>query len=180
MATPFSIVYDYFLSKVTDDLYLELNELDTYRVLQDLLMSAVHKFEFPRKPLDDYQLFDAIDFGTYNGAESDYEDASLVIYDQGQFNESLTNEEINILATYMIVEWLGYQLASIENVRQKYSGSDFSFTSQANHMSKLLTLKKDYEREGFHLQRLYKRRAPDSTGTPRTTLGVIMDGSSWA
>jgi hypothetical protein len=43
----------------------------------------------------------------------------------------------------------------------KYSGTDFKFTSQANHMQKLLQLKKDYEREGFHLQRLYKRRIPD-------------------
>ena len=39
----------------------------------------------------------------------------------------------------------------------KFSGTDFKFTSQANHMQKLLVVKKDYEREGFHLQRLYKR-----------------------
>jgi hypothetical protein len=40
----------------------------------------------------------------------------------------------------------------------KFSGSDFKFTSQANHIHKLIQLKKEYEREGFHLQRLYKRR----------------------
>ena len=56
----------------------------------------------------------------------------------------------------------------------KYSGSDFKFTSQANHMSKLLTLKKDYEREGFHLQRLYKRRKKDSNGIFKSTFGEIM------
>ena len=54
----------------------------------------------------------------------------------------------------MIVEWIGRQLANIDVTRMKYSGDDFKFTSQANHMSKLLTLKKDYEREGFHMQRL--------------------------
>ena len=55
----------------------------------------------------------------------------------------------------MIVEWMGQQLATVELIRMKYSGSDFKFTSQANHMHKL----KDYERKGFHLQRLYKRKA---------------------
>ena len=73
----------------------------------------------------------------------------------------------------MIVEWLSQQLASVENTRMKYSGSDFKFTSQANHMQKLLQLKKDYEREGFHLQRLYKRRAPDKNGVMRSTFGLL-------
>ena len=57
----------------------------------------------------------------------------------------------------------------------KYSGSDFKFTSQANHMAKILSLKKDYEREGFHLQRLYKRRAKDKDGIMRSTFGIIME-----
>jgi len=74
----------------------------------------------------------------------------------------------------MIVEWLSQQLASVENTRMKYSGSDFKFTSQANHMQKLLQLKKDYEREGFHLQRLYKRRIQDHLGIMRSTFGTIM------
>ena len=59
----------------------------------------------------------------------------------------------------------------------KYSGSDFKFTSQANHMQKLLQLKKDYERTGFHLQRLYKRRTKDSNGIQRSTFSDIMGGS---
>lgn len=120
--TPFSLIYDLFLSKIQDDLYLELTELDTYRLLQDLLLSAIPKFEFPRKQLDDYNLQDVIDVGTYNGVESNYEDWELLIYGQGQFNVLLTDEEMNILATYMIVEWIGQQLASIENTRMKYSG----------------------------------------------------------
>ena len=40
----------------------------------------------------------------------------------------------------------------------KYSGSDFKFTSQANHLAKLLTLKAENHRENIHAQRLYKRR----------------------
>jgi len=75
----------------------------------------------------------------------------------------------------MIVEWLGQQLASIENVRMKYSGPDFKFTSQANHMQKILQMKKDYEREGFHLQRLYKRRKRDINGIYRSMMPKIME-----
>ena len=40
----------------------------------------------------------------------------------------------------------------------KYSGSDFKFTSQANHLQKLLALKTENHRENIHAQRLYKRR----------------------
>jgi hypothetical protein len=57
----------------------------------------------------------------------------------------------------------------------KYSGSDFKFTSQANHMAKIQAMKKDYERRGFHLQRLYKRRKTDENGIMRSTFGSIMD-----
>ncbi len=171
--TAFSLVYDSFLSKITDDMYLELTELDTFKMLEQLLLSAIEKFEFPRINLWDYELLEVTEESTYQGTESDNEEVPAVIYNEGYFNNSLTHEEINILAVYMIVEWLSQQLASVENTRMKYSGSDFKFTSQANHMQKLLQLKKDYEREGFHLQRLYKRRAPNKDGIMKSTLGLL-------
>lgn len=158
--TPFSDVYASFLSKITDDMYMELTEEDTYKLLKELLLSAIVKFEFPRQHLD-YQ-------------EKEYKEQGQTKTELGFIN-LLTIEEINILATYMIVEWLGQQLASVENVRMKYSGSDFKFTSQANHMAKLLQMKKDYEREGFHLQRLYKRRIKDNQGIYRSTFNTIME-----
>ena len=94
--------------------------------------------------------------------------------EKGEYNFQLSYEEIDIIAVYMLVGWFTQQLASVENTRMKYSGSDFKFTSQANHMSKLLLLKKDYEREGFHKQRLYKRRKVDKDGIMRSTFGSIM------
>jgi hypothetical protein len=172
--TPFTLVYDSFLSKITEDMYMELNELDTYRLLQELLVSAIFKFEFPRKNLNDYTLSEIVDETTYIGVESGGEEVKAYIYEGGCFNVIVDQEEINILATYMIVEWIGQQLASVELTRMKYSGSDFKFTSQANHLAKLLTLKKDYEREGFHLQRLYKRRKTDAAGRVKSTFGEIM------
>lgn len=172
--TPFSEIYDSFLSKITDDMYMELTELDTFAMLQELLISAIHKFEFPRVNITDYEENYLEDEETYKGVESNDVEVKAFIYNNGYFNNFLNQEEINILSTYMIVEWLGQQLASVENTRMKYSGSDFKFTSQANHMQKLLALKKDYEREGFHLQRLYKRRKADKNGIMRSTFGIIM------
>ena len=160
--TPFSDVYNSFLSKITDDMYMELTVEDTYKILYELVVAALPKFQFPRQDLSYQQIF-------IEGQDED---------DQGDlvwaFVNKLTPQEINIISTYMIVEWVGQQLASIENTRMKYSGADFKFTSQANHMQKLLQMKKDYEREGFHLQRLYKRRKKDDTGVYRSTFGTIM------
>lgn len=175
--TPFSYIYDSFLSKLTDDMYMELDELQTHRMLEELLLSAIQKFEFPRFDITDYETSYLDNVDEYSGEDSDGNDAIAYIYNGGKFNVELTQEEINILATYMVVEWLGQQLASVENTRMKYSGSDFKFTSQANHMAKILTLKQDYEREGFHLQRLYKRRKRDENGIMRSTFDSIMSGS---
>ena len=159
--TSFSKIYESFLSKITDDMYMQLTPEETYQILRQLLLSAIHKFEFPRQSLD-YQL-----------KKIKRENDNTIIL-KWYFTNRLTDEEINILSNYMIVEWLGQQLASVENVRMKFSGSDFKFTSQANHMQKLLQLKKDYERQGFHLQRLYKRRALDKNGIYRSTFSQIM------
>ena len=98
-----------------------------------------------------------------------------VLVDRSSFNCDLTEEEINILAILMMCGWTQRQVTSIENTRMKYSGSDFKFTSQANHLSKLLVLKQDYERQGFHLQRLYKRRKRNSKGIYISTFSEIMN-----
>ena len=75
----------------------------------------------------------------------------------------------------MISEWIGFQLATVELIRQKYSGTDFKFTSQASHIKQLIALKKEYETKGFHLQRLYCRRKKKSSGGYGSTFAVIME-----
>ena len=50
-STNFSVVYDSFLSKITDDMYLQLTEEETQSLLKELLLSAIVKFEFPKKDL---------------------------------------------------------------------------------------------------------------------------------
>ena len=151
MNTKFEYIYNTFYSKITDDMYMELDENQTKAMSRDLLINSIPWFEFPRVNLYDYNL------------------------EKETYNFTLTQEEINIIAIYMMIAWFDQQLASVEVTRMKYSGSDFKLTSQANHMSKLLALKKDYERVGFHLQRLYKRRKANKNGIMQSTFGEIMN-----
>ena len=171
--TPFSIIYDSFLTRVTSDMYMEMNEIDTIRMLQDLLEIAIPRFEFPRFDIFDYEL-GYIDVDEYCGIESFGEIVPATFWVGGFFNAELTQEEINILSLSMVVEWLGQQLATTENMKMKYSGSDFKFTSQANHMAKLKVMMDAYRQESFHLQRLYKRRKRTADGEMRSTAGLIM------
>lgn len=176
--TPFVDIYNIFLNKLTDDMYCEFTELDTYRMLEPLLKSAIQCFEFPRVNLYDYETNYAYEDTYYCGVESDFFEVPCVLHTGGYFNENLSEEEKTILAHYMVIEWIGQQLASIENTRMKYSGSDFKFTSQANHIQKLNALKRDYEKRGLWLQRLYNRRMPDKeTGVYKNTIPDIMSSS---
>ena len=54
--TPFASVYNRFLEKVTDDMYIEFTVQDTIKDLQNLLVDAIPGFEFPRKNLYDYEI----------------------------------------------------------------------------------------------------------------------------
>lgn len=175
--TQFTTVYNRFLGKITDDMYLELTPEDTVRDLQNLLLDAIPGFEFPRCNLYDNHieivqiqedLITKEDF--IIGVVWDEEDSSelseipKVLVERSYFNADLSEEEINILALLMKQSWVQRQVTSIENTRMKYSGSDFKMTSQANHLSKLLSLLEESRRDSFHMQRLYKRRKMTSSG----------------
>lgn len=154
--TTFQEMYDFFLAGITDDMFMELTKEDTEELLEEILIAALPNFEFPR-----------------------WKDPFNIDLQNKTFNTTLTIEEKMIIRQYMISEWIGYQLANIDLVRQKYSGSDFKLTSQAAHMKQLITLKKEYEQKGLHLQRLYCRRCPDSDGHVHSSFGKIMERPSW-
>lgn len=154
--TSFEIIYNKFLGKITDDMYMEWTEEDTKADLKNILLDAIPGFEFPRFPL-------------YNYDE-----------DMEEFESTLTSEEINIFALLMYNTWLQRQIASIENTRMKYSGSDFKMTSQANHLAKLIELKKEAERQAHHMQRLYKRRKLiDDNGTIKSNWSTLREKSTF-
>ena len=178
MGTLFASVYNRFLGKITDDMYMVLTPQDTINDLQKLLIDAIPGFEFPRKVLDYEILMRPITnastnihgFSIEDTNGNGYEDASYFLVD-------LSSEEVNILATLMLGCWLQRQVTSIENIRMKYSGTDFKMTSQANHLGKLLTLLAEVQRQSKYLQRLYKRRRTGADGTIKSNWSILREDS---
>jgi len=54
--TQFTEIYNRFLGKITDDMYVELTPEDTIKDLRNMLIDAIPGFEFPRKNLGDYHI----------------------------------------------------------------------------------------------------------------------------
>ena len=170
--TNFTDIYNRFLGKITDDMYIELTPQDTIKDLRNMLIDAIPGFEFPRRNLYDYSISEEIKpedeveedefiiglLWDDTIQEEDLGRAPLVVVEKSTFAADLNSEEINILAILMMCAWVQRQVTSIENTRMKYSGSDFKMTSQANHLQKLLGLLGECQRQSHHMQRLYKRR----------------------
>ena len=180
--TSFASVYNRFLGKITDDMYIEFSVEDSVKDLQSLLVDAIPGFEFPRVNLYDYEIKtetvkenEVLPADFILGVvweelpENDELQVPDVIVDRSVFNTALSEEEINILALIMKQSWVQRQVASIENTRMKYAGSDFKMSSQANHLDKLLKLLEEARRDSFHMQRLYKRRKINKDGIYQST-----------
>ena len=110
MATPLQDVYDAFLSKIeADDWMLTEEENVVTEDWRMLLNAAIMQFRYPRVSLD-------------------YDKESAV------FTDELGNDEIQILANLMKLEWIRRCISTWDNIRQLYSDKDFS---QANFLDKL-------------------------------------------
>lgn len=188
--TLFSAVYNRFLGKITDDMYIELTPEDTIKDLQNLLIDAIPGFEFPRQDISNYTIQvvqikenevldgDFIIGVVWDDLEENIVETPDVLVDRSCFAANLTSEEINILALLMKQSWIQRQVNSIENTRMKYYGSDFKMTSQANHLSKLMNLLETAKTESFHMQRLYKRRKLDDKGYYHSNWTVLRERSA--
>lgn len=127
MNTSFSTIYDRFLGKITDDMYVELTPEDTLRDLQTLLVDALPGFEFPRCNLSNYTI-DTIVKPRSEVTDADFvlgiiwhelegdsnvlddllnnDQEEYVLVENSTFNFELTSEEINIIAILMMVAWV--------------------------------------------------------------------------
>jgi hypothetical protein len=142
MGTPFTDVYNRFLGKITDDMYVELTPQDTIKDLRNMLIDAIPNFEFPRHNLYDYKIETEIkpenevltsDFILGMLWDEMLQDSGnevpRLMVERSHFATELTSEEVNILAILMMCAWVQRQVTSIEHTRMKYSGSDFKMTS---------------------------------------------------
>lgn len=106
--TPYSKIYDSFLSKILDDEWGNWTKEEVEAQLEKYLDGAISEFKFPRASLKK----------TEDGLEGD-----------------LSLEEIEILALYMKCEWLEASIYVWENIKPLYEERDFS---QANMLAKLI------------------------------------------
>lgn len=112
MGTQFATVYNRFLGKITDDMYIELTPEDTVRDLQNLLVEAIPGFEFPRHNLYDYEIAvvemyenevvkEDFIIGVVWNDSVELEEIPKVLVDRSAFAAELAAEEVNILALLM-------------------------------------------------------------------------------
>ena len=125
--TSFDVVYDAFLSKILEDEWEDWDENELRQDLFMLLQAAVMRFKFPRVSLE---------------------------YTSCGFNDDLTNDEIQILATYMKCEWLNRTILTWENVKPLYVERDFS---QANLIDKFNQMLAAEQANARRLEAIYYR-----------------------
>lgn len=125
--TSYETVYDAFLSKILEDEWGFWTEEEIKQDLRSLLEGAIPWFKFPR--------------------------VSLNRGDDG-FEEDLSNEEIQIIATYMKCEWLNRTILTWENIKPLYEERDFS---QANLLAKFKDMLEAEKYNALKLERVYYR-----------------------
>lgn len=121
-------VYDAFLPKMLEDEWLNWTDEEREEDWRALLDAAIPYFKFPR--------------------------VSLEIDGDNFVDENVSNDEIQILSTYMKVEWLNRTILTWENVKPLYVERDFS---QANLIDKLKQLLDREEYKASKLERIYYR-----------------------
>jgi hypothetical protein len=115
--TPYSTLYDSFLSKITDyDLISQFDD-DLETIMHKYLIGACAEFTQCKQDLTN-------------------RDDTLA-----QFNVTLTDLEIKIISTIMINEWLNPLINNIMLLKQYLSSSDFKAYSQSAHLKEIQSLK---------------------------------------
>lgn len=115
MATSFDIPENLFLKKVEDYDIAEALPEDFKQFLDGWLTSAISNFEKCIQSLD-YNMIDR------------------------EITSDLTNDENEILAWLMIVEWNVPKVFSLNNIEMKMSTKDFKAFSQRNHTEGLISM----------------------------------------
>lgn len=128
MATPFSDIYNVFLSKVNDYEILKYDDSVKESIIERYLVSA--QVEFQATCLIDLT------------------DKDNVLK---QYNQTLDDEIVEILSTGMVYYWCQKYVNSTDNLRNVLNTSDFSQFSPANLLNSMMELKnssyKDFKRK---------------------------------
>lgn len=83
-----------------------------------------------------------------------------------QYNQTLTNEEIEILSDAMVIEWSYPTVNRIDLLKERMTTNDYKLFSQANHIDSILDFVKMTEIR-------VKRKITSYTWTNPTILGGL-------
>jgi hypothetical protein len=133
MATPYSDIDNMFLADIKDDTFLDFTEAERLSILNDLRIKAITRFKACQKDLTDRT----------EAIEANENELAI----EGQFNETLTEEEKLILATIMRKYWLNDKIYNLELLQQRMTTKDFRMTSQAEHLLRLTVLNQELDKE---------------------------------
>lgn len=125
--TPLNKVYDAFLSRILEDEWQEWMYEEAKQDWLQILNNAITWFKFPRVSLE---------------------------HDGINFNDNLTQAEIQIIADFMKCEWLDRCIMTWENVKPLYEERDFS---QANLLDKLESMLESERKSARERESIYYR-----------------------
>jgi hypothetical protein len=113
MSTPFTDIYDLFLTQIYDykinQLYtISITDFETY--LQGFLVNAIPKFKNCTKDLTDIDLT------------------------SGTFAATLTLEEKTILSDLMIVQWMVKEIQDVSQFQLKLNDTDFKHYAESQNL----------------------------------------------
>lgn len=119
MGTPYTVLYESVLSKIKDYDFLNLEEQDIYEILSDYIRPAIVSFRICKVDLADRN--------------------------ETGFNITLNDTEIEILANYMVINYLDSNYIRVPlALKQTLSSKDFNAFSPANQLDKLITVRNKY------------------------------------
>jgi hypothetical protein len=152
LATPYNDVIDIALVTIRDfkiDKLFALSPTDFDTYMQGFLVSAIPNFDCCTKDLDD---------------------RSDVLR---QFNETLTNTEIKILAEYLIIEWLSSEIRDIKQITGMLQNKkEANRYSEANLLDKKILLKSTTIEGIDKLKTAYDIKSTDWKGWSNGDYGI--------
>lgn len=120
MATPYSVIEQKFLAKISDRFLLTMDALNLQLTVDNYREGAEVIFKKCKKLLD--------------------KDDTL-----NQYNQTLTNEEIELLSEAMVIEWSYPTMNRIDLLKSRITTNDYKVFSQANHIDSILEFVKQTE-----------------------------------
>lgn len=122
MATPYDVVYNRFLNKCSD---FNLADLDDY-TLEEMMKDWLHSAIIRTRTSSDLSTRD-------DEAE--------------EFENDLTDQDVELLSMGMIISWLDQRIQSTELTSMMIGGKEEKFYAQSNHLAELRNLRADILRE---------------------------------